>query len=153
MAKRKVEEVVEEMVRPITQNLSIELIDVEYKKEGKNYVLRIIIDKPNGITIDDCENVSREVDQKLDELDPIDNGYNLEVQSPGERSLKKDREFEYFKGREVEIKLYNAIDGKKTFEGILLGLFDGIVKIESFDGGVLEFAKEHTANVKLKIRF
>ncbi len=147
MAKRKVEEVVEEMVRPITEALSLELIDVEYKKEGKNYVLRIIIDKPNGITIDDCENVSREVDQKLDELDPIENSYNLEVQSPGEMSLKKDREFEYFKGREVEVKLYEAI------EGVLLGLFDGIVKIKSLSGDVLEFSKECTANVKLKIRF
>ena len=153
MAKRKVEEVVEEMVRPITEALSLELIDVEYKKEGKNYVLRIIIDKPNGITIDDCENVSREVDQKLDELDPIENSYNLEVQSPGEMSLKKDRGFEYFKGREVEVKLYEAIDGKKTFEGVLLGLFDGIVKIKSLSGDVLEFSKECTANVKLKIRF
>lgn len=153
MAKRKVEDIVEEVCLPITERLGLELIDVEYKKEGNNYVLRVVIDKPEGIDIDDCESVSRELDKKLDELDPIENSYNLEVQSPGERILKKDREYEYFKGRDVEIKLYEAVEGVKVFEGKLLGLDSGIISIMQKNGEVKRFLKGKAASVKLSINF
>lgn len=153
MAKKKVEETVEEICRPITEKLGLQLIDIEYKKEGNNYVLRAVIDKPDGIVIDDCENVSRELEDKLDEIDPIPYGYNLEVQSPGERILKKDREYEYFKGRNVEVKLYEAEDGKKVFEGVLCGKEDNMVKIEVENGELKEFPVDKVANVRLKIKF
>lgn len=153
MVKKKIEDTVEEICEPITIELGLKLIDVEYKKEGSNYVLRIIIDKPNGITIQDCENVSIQLSNRLDEIDPIDSSYSLEVQSPGERSLKKEGEYEYFKGRAVEVKLYEPIEGKKTFEGQLLGIENNIliIKLESED--IKEFNREKVANVKLKIIF
>lgn len=153
MAKSKIEDTIESICIPITERLGLNLIDVEYKKEGNNYILRIIIDKPDGIDIDDCENVSRELDAKLDELDPIENSYNLEVQSPGERNLRKDKEFEYFRGRDVEVKLYEAYEGKRIFEGKLLGLNNGIIRILQDNGEEKQFSKEKTANVKLKINF
>lgn len=153
MVKRKVEDIVEEICQPIIDNLKLQFIDVEYKKEGSSYILRIIIDKPEGVDIDDCENVSRLLDEKLDELDPIENGYTLEVQSPGERNLKRDREFEYFKEREVEIKLYEAQEGRKTFEGKLMGLNDGAVKILLENGEEMDFTRTKIASVKLKINF
>lgn len=151
VTKRKVEETVEEICRPITDKLGLELIDIEYKKEGNNYVLRVIIDKSMGIVIEDCENVSRELDAKLDEIDPITHGYNLEVQSPGERTLKKDREFEYFKGRDVEVKLYEAHEGRKLFEGKLLGREDNLVSISMENGEERSFTVDQVASVRIKI--
>lgn len=153
MAKKRVEDIVEEAAAPVAESLNLTLIDVEYKKEGPSYVLRLIIDKPQGITIEDCENLSRAVDEKLDELDPIENSYSLEVQSPGERKLKRDREFEYFKGRDVEVKLFEGLEGKKTFEGKLGGLKDNNVYITQDNGVVREFGREKIASVKLSITF
>jgi ribosome maturation factor RimP len=153
MAKSKVEDIIESICTPITEGLGLNLIDVEYKKEGNGYILRVIIDKPEGIDIDDCENVSRELDAKLDEIDPIESSYNLEVQSPGERNLRKDKEFEYSKERDVEVKLFEAYEGKRIYEGKLLGLDNGIIKILQDNGEEKQFSKEKAANVKLKINF
>ncbi|KPU43906.1 ribosome maturation factor RimP [Oxobacter pfennigii] len=152
MAKKKVEETVEELCLPIANRLGLNLIDVEYKKEGSNYVLRIIIDKPQGIVIEDCENLSRELDEKLDELDPIQNAYSLEVQSPGERILVHEREYEYFKDRDVEVKFYEPLEGKKVFEGILKGLKDGNVTIQTEKGEDAQFPMDKIAHVRLKIK-
>lgn len=153
MAVNKVEEAVFNISRPIAENLGLELIDVEYKKEGSSYILRVIIDKPDGVDIEDCENLSRELDVKLDETDPIEHSYNLEVQSPGERSLKREREYEYFSGREVEVKLYEAQNGKKVVGGTLIGMDNGMINILQEDGEEKHFPKEKVANVKLKINF
>lgn len=153
MGKTKIEDIVEEIARPITERLGVELIDVEYKKEGSSFVLRIIIDKPGGVMIEDCEAVSRELDLKLDEVDPIENSYSLEVQSPGERILRRDREFEYFNGRDVEVKLYEALDKRKSFEGKLLGLSDGNVCIMLENGERKEFPRNKVSGVKLRIIF
>jgi ribosome maturation factor RimP len=153
MVGKKIEQTVEDICMPITEALGLQLIDVEYKKEGNNFVLRIIIDKPDGIMIEDCENVSHELNEKLDEIDPIESSYNLEVQSPGERSLRRDSEFEYFKGRDVEVKLYEVQEGKKVYEGKLLGMEQKIIKIVIPGGGIKEFYKEKVANIKLKITF
>lgn len=152
MGKKKVEETVEEILMPITEKLGLNLIDIEYKKEGNNYVLRTIIDKPEGIVIDDCENVSRELDKKLDEIDPIPHEYYLEVQSPGERVLRKDREFEYFKGRDVEVKLYEALEGRKAFEGKLSTRSADSVFIISENGETKGFPLDKVSAVKLKIK-
>lgn len=153
MAKKRVEDIVEEAAVPVAEGMGLTIIDVEYKKEGPSYVLRVIIDKPEGITIDDCENLSRALGEKLDEIDPIEDSYSLEVQSPGERKLNRDSEFEYFKGRDVEVKLFKGLKGKKTFEGKLVGLKDNNVSITQNDGTVIEFDRKKVASVKLSITF
>ena len=127
----KVTEVVEELAAPIFQELSLELVDIEYVKEGKNWYLRVYIDKDTGVDIEDCGLVSERLSEKLDEVDPIPHNYFLEVSSPGaERPLKKEKDFEKAIGKNVFIKTYEPIDGEKGFEGKLLE-FDGQhIKIE-----------------------
>ncbi|AZU61523.1 ribosome maturation factor RimP [Neobacillus mesonae] len=127
----KVTEVVEELAAPICQELGIELVEIEYVKEGKSWFLRVYIDKDNGVDIEDCGLVSERLGEKLDEIDPIPHNYFLEVSSPGaERPLKKQKDFEKAIGKNVFIKTYEPIDGEKSFEGTLLE-FDGqIVKLE-----------------------
>ncbi|PKG24903.1 ribosome maturation factor RimP [Niallia nealsonii] len=121
----KVTELVEEMVTPILEELHLELVDVEYVKEGPNWFLRVAIDKENGVDIDECAAVSEKLSEKLDEVDPITENYFLEVSSPGaERPLKKDKDFERAIGKNVFVKTYEPIDNEKAFEGILTS-FDG----------------------------
>lgn len=116
----KVIEVVEEIVGPIVDELNLELVDIEYVKEGKNWFLRVFIDKDNGVDIEECGLVSEKLSEKLDEIDPIPYNYFLEVSSPGaERPLKKDKDFVKAIGKNVFIKTYEQIDGEKTFEGKL----------------------------------
>lgn len=153
MRKADIESAVEKICGPIAEALNTKLIDVEYKKEGNDFVLRVIIDKPEGVTIDDCENMSRALSDRLDEEDPIEGSYNLEVQSPGERTLRRDSEYEYFSGRDVEVKLYQASDGKKLYGGKLIGLDDGLVSIAADGGRVIGFPKEKIASCRLKIIF
>lgn len=153
MAKKRVEDIVEELAQPIVEGLSFELVDVEYIKEGAYWYLRIYIDKPGGIAIDDCQTVSERLSDKLDETDPIKQSYILEVSSPGERPLKKDRDYERFKGEMVEVKLYQPINGKKLFEGELQGLVDDKVEIKTSDGTIMSFDKKDTSLVRRIIRF
>ncbi|HHU32443.1 MAG: ribosome maturation factor RimP [Zhaonellaceae bacterium] len=123
MVKRNIESKVEELVLPIIEGLDFELVDVQYAKEGPNWYLRIFIDHPEGIDLDDCEIVSRKVESALDEKDLIKNSYILEVSSPGiERPLKYDKDFIRFIGELVVINTYKPINGKKTFKGYLQGL-------------------------------
>ncbi len=137
----------------ITDKHSLELVDVEYVKEGSEKYLRIYIDKPGSVTIDDCEKVSRELEAILDREDPIDEAYILEVSSPGlDRVLKKDYEYEKYKGRAVEIKLFAPIDGKKEFEGELIGLSEGLISIKTADGK-LSFEKGAVASCRLAVIF
>ena len=141
VAKRKVEDIVEELAIPILDELGYELVDVEYVKGGNNWYLRIYIDKPGGVTIDDCQKASEQISDKLDEVDPIPHNYFLEVSSPGiDRPLKKDKDFERYKGRKVDVKLYKAVDGSKSFTGELIGLEDGNILIR-VDGEVISFKK------------
>lgn len=121
----KVTETVEKIAWPIVQELGLEIVDVEYVKEGKNWYLRLYIDKENGVDIEECGMVSEKLSEKLDEIDPIPHNYYLEVSSPGaERPLKKQEDFEKVIGKNVHIKTYEPIDGEKIFEGILQE-FDG----------------------------
>lgn len=153
MAKRKVEDIVSEMAQPITDALSYELVDTEFVKEGANWYLRIYIDKPGGIMIDDCQAVSEQLSDKLDETDPIRQSYILEVSSPGERPLKKDRDYERFKGEYVEVKLYQPLNGKKVYEGELLGLVGDKVEIKTDEGVQMGFERKDTALVRRIIKF
>lgn len=154
MAKKRVEEIVSDLVKPITDTHSYELVDVEFLKEGTNWYLRVYIDKPGGITIDDCQTVSESLSDVLDKEDPIEQTYFLEVSSPGlERPLKKERDFEKYKGETVEVKLFEAVEGKKIFEGELIGLIDGRVAIRTDKNEELFFDKDRIALVKRVIKF
>ncbi len=117
----RIEERVEKLLQPTIEKIGYDLYDVEYAKEGKNYFLRIFIDKPEGIDLEDCEKVSNEINGLLDEADYIKEQYFLEVSSPGiERILKKDRHLEQNKGKEIQVKLFQKDEkGKKEYQGEL----------------------------------
>ncbi len=114
------EEETTRLLLPIMEENHFELVDVEYVKEAGNWYLRIYIDKEGGITIDDCETVSRRLDQLLDEKDFIEEAYILEVSSPGlGRPLKKEKDFQRSLGEEVEVRLYKPLQQSKSFTGLL----------------------------------
>lgn len=116
---------VTEVISPIAHEMGYILWDVEYVKEGADYILRITIDSEEGITIDDCEKFTRAVDAPLDEADPIESAYMLEVSSPGiERNLSRPEHFVYCIGEKVELKLYAPVDGSKVHVGILTAYGD-----------------------------
>ena len=115
-----IEERVENLIKKDIENLGYELYDVEYSKEGKDYYLRVFIDKPSGIDLNDCEKVSNIINPILDEADYINEMYFLEVSSPGvERTLRKDKHLELAIGKEIEIKLFKPFENKKDISGIL----------------------------------
>ncbi|MBD1380049.1 ribosome maturation factor RimP [Metabacillus arenae] len=154
---KKVTEVVEEFVQPIVDDLQLELVDIEYVKEGKNWFLRVFIDSADGVDIEECGTVSERLSEKLDEVDPIPHNYFLEVSSPGaERPLKKEADFNKSIGKQVYIKTYEPIDGEKVFEGQLID-FDGktvIVarKIKTRTKQVM-IPYEKIANARLAVTF
>lgn len=117
---------IEELVKPIVEELALELVEVEFVKEGRDWFLRVYVDTPEGnIDIDQCAQVSERLSEKLDEKDPISQNYYLEVSSPGaERPLKKEADYIQAIGQYVHIKTYEAIDGKKVFEGYLTSYTD-----------------------------
>ncbi|MCP3026084.1 ribosome maturation factor RimP [Halobacillus sp. A5] len=123
--------VTQQLVKPILEQLNLELVDVEYKKEGKNWFLRVFIDKTGGVDIEECGQVSEQLSEKLDETDPIEGAYFLEVSSPGaERPLKTQDDFIKYSGEHIYVKLYEPMDGEKEFEGTLLSFEDEIATIE-----------------------
>src|SRR5690554_4767223 len=102
MGKNKIETMTEELINPILQNEAFELVDIEFKKEGPHRYLRVYIDKPEGITLDDCQKISEQLSKELDKADPIEENYFLEISSPGlDRPLKKVSDFNRFKGENV----------------------------------------------------
>lgn len=152
----KVAEAVLGMALPIADSQGCTVYDVEYKKEGSDYVLRIILDTlddnvPVSITM--CENVSRELSDRLDNYDPTNSPYILEVTSPGlDRPLKKDEDYVRFAGKEVEVGLYKQLNGSKLISGKLLGLEDGMVAVE-VSGEKLLVKREDTSFVRLAVIF
>ena len=140
MAGKNIAETVRELVAPVAEDLGLLLWDVEFVKEGARRILRVTIDHEDGITIDDCERMHRAIDPVLDEADPIDKAYFLEVCSCGiERELTKPWHFEAVKGQKVKVRLYKAIDGKKEFSGILTEVGETVVI--STENGDLNFQK------------
>ena len=154
MAGRKdTETKAEELLAPIAEAFNVRIYDVEYVKEGSDMYLRAYIDKDGGVNIQDCENVSRALSDKLDEADIISDAYILEVSSPGlGRQLKKDRHFENSIGEEVELKLFEAVDGQKEFEGVLKA-FDKDCITVAVEGEDKCFPRSGLAVVKLKLDF
>ncbi|MBT2581943.1 ribosome maturation factor RimP [Planococcus sp. ISL-109] len=128
----KITEQIETMAQPIIDELELELVDVEFLKEGKNWFLRVYVDNPHApIDIDQCAIVSERLSELLDEVDPIEQNYFLEVSSPGaERPLKKEKDFEKALGKFIYIKTYEPVEGAKEFEGYLKSFDDEQVEIE-----------------------
>ncbi len=129
---RKVTEIVEELIEPYLLSEGLELIDIEYKKEGSSWFLRVFIDKDGGIDIEDCGRVSEFLSETLDKHDPISTAYFLEVSSPGaERPLKKTADFHKAIGKAVHVTTYEPVDGEKMFEGKLIAFDEELLVIET----------------------
>ena len=149
----KIDEALEKIALDVCQPPGVYIYETEYKKEGSEYFLRLFIDKEGGVTIEDCENVSREISPLLDNLTFIKEAYIFEVSSPGiDRVLSRDWHFEKVMGEEIEIKLFAPLDGKKDYSGILKGYNGGIITIET-DGKEIQIEKQKAASVRLAFNF
>ncbi|PTL39623.1 ribosome maturation factor RimP [Alkalicoccus saliphilus] len=124
-------ESVEKLVLPILEEENLELVDIEFEKEGKNWFLRVFIDSDNGVDLDDCTKVSEQLSEMLDKKDPIEQAYYLEVSSPGaERPLKKKKDVEKAVGSNIYVTTYAPVEGEKAFEGTLASFEDDVLKME-----------------------
>ena len=149
---KKITELTAELAAPAVAEAGCTLWDVEYVKEAGVWYLRLYIDKEGGVSINDCEAVSRPVSDLLDEADPIEGSYTFEVSSAGaDRALKKPEHFEKFRGEEVEVKLYRPREGRKEFVGRLQNYQDGAVTLE-INGDETVFTKQEIALVRLYLR-
>ncbi|MBQ2890418.1 MAG: ribosome maturation factor RimP [Clostridia bacterium] len=149
----KTEKTVLDMATPVAKEQGCFVYDVEYVKEGNSWFLRVYVDREGGITIDECEAISRELSSILDKNDPISNNYFLEVSSPGiERKLRQEEHFRMYKGEMVDIGLYKAYNGSKNLCGELLGLDGDEVSID-LEGEKISIKLNETTYVKLHFEF
>lgn len=155
MTKRELyEQKTEAILQPIVDANGFELVDVEYVKEGGSWYLRAYIDKPGGITVDDCELVSRAANDLLDEQDFVEESYIFEVSSPGlGRPLKKEKDFVRSIGEEVEVRLFRPVKGQKEFTGILKEFDRDTVTIAPEDSEEIQIAKADIALIRLAFDF
>lgn len=147
---------VKKIAEPLAEELGYILWDVEYEKQGADMYLRITIDSEEGITLDDCERMHRAIDPLLDEQDPIEDAYHLEISSPGiERELKNDMHIEACVGWDVEVRLYAPLDGAKSYTGKLLGLDgDGNISVACDPrGDARVFARASVAALRTRYNF
>lgn len=152
--REEYEKLTEKLIEPVVTEFGFELVDVEYVKEAGNWYLRAYIDKPGGITVDDCEIVSRKFSDILDEKDYIDDAYIFEVSSPGlGRPLKKEKDFQRSLGEEVEIRTYRPIDRQKEFTGILKAYDKDTVTIVYEDDTEQIFERSQIALIRLALDF
>lgn len=152
MKRDEIESLVTTVVEEIIRGSDMELVDVEYVRE-RDWYLRIYLDKPNGIDLDDCQMVSEKVSAFLDEKDPIKENYLLEVSSPGlDRVLKKEKDFIRYNNREVDIQLFRPYEGKKSLVGILRGYTDTDFQIE-IDGKIVNLERLAVAQMRLHLDF
>ena len=153
MAK-KITELVAEVAAPVAQEQGCTLWDVEYVREAGQWYLRLYLDKDGGVDILDCEAVSRRLSDLLDEADPIEGSYTLEVGSAGaERALKRPGDFQRYLGSAVLVKLYRNQDGRKEFAGRLAGYDNGAVELDMGTAQPLRFEKQDIALVRLRVEF
>lgn len=152
MQAKEIVKLVEKLSQPILEKRNLEFIDTEFVKEGASWYLRLYIDKEGGIGIDECAEVSRELDANLDE-DMTEQPYILEVSSPGlDRVLKRDHEYVKYKGRLVDVKLFKALDGVKEFRGTLQGLDENDnVTIITEDNQTMAFNRKDVATTRLAV--
>ena len=152
--KEEIERQAEDLLRPIVEESGFELVDTEYVREGGTWYLRGYIDKPGGITVNDCEQVSRVFSDRLDEKDFIEDSYVMEISSPGlDRPLKKPADFSRSMGKDVEVRTYRPIDGRKEFMGILTA-YDGSAFTIREDGDMERtFVLKDVALVRLAVVF
>ena len=150
MTRTEIEDKVIAIVEPLLQGTALELVDVEYVQE-RDWYLRIFIDKPGGVGIDDCEQLSRTVEPILDELDFLKQAYYLEVSSPGlDRVLRREKDFVRYAGRLVELKFFKPQSGLKQLTGALVGLRDGNVRVTVNDQEQ-EYPQEEVAQIRLHV--
>ncbi len=144
----------EKIAAPICEELNFELVDVEFVKEAGTDYLRVFIDKPGGITVDECEIVSRRMNDILDEQDFIEESYIFEVSSPGlGRVLKKVKDFKRSIGEEVEVKLFKAVEGLKEFNAFLKDFDDNTVTLSKEDETVITVDRSNIAKINLAVHF
>ena len=149
----KIDEALEKIAADVCERHGVYIYNTEYKKEGSEYYLRLYIDKDGGVTIEDCENVSREISPLLDELTFIKEAYIFEVSSPGiDRALTRDWHFEKVMGKEIDIKLFAPIDGMKEISGILTKYEDGAITVNVNDKEII-IEKGKAASVRLAFTF
>lgn len=155
MTKREqYEQRTEALLLPLMEQNHFELVDVEYVREGSNWYLRAYIDKEGGITIDDCELVSRRLSDLLDQEDFIEEAYILEVSSPGlGRQLKKDKDLARSIGKDVELGLYRAEEGQKEYSGVLYAYNEAAVTIQLADGREKTFDRKNISLIRLAFDF
>ena len=145
----KVSDIVAALARPIAEQAGCEVWDVEYVKEAGEWFLRVYIDREGGVDIDCCEAVSRPLSDALDEHDPIQGSYTFEVSSAGlDRALRKPTHFSQCMGRQVDVKLYRPVDGRKAATGVLAGYDDGAVVVDG-----VRYEKKDVAQVRLHVEF
>lgn len=153
MSKGSVTESIEGLVTPIIHENRLELVDVEYKKEGKNWFLRIYIDKEGGVTVDDCTRVSREIEDLIDVEEVVPSSYILEVSSPGlDRPLKREKDFLRFKGKRAHVTTYTPIHEQKSFKGTIRDFQEDTLFLD-IDSQPVEIPKSQIAKARLEIEF
>lgn len=153
MNKKEVEKQVYNIIYPISQEMDFELVDLEYVKEGPYKYLRVFIDKPGGVSIDDCQNFSKNISKKVDEQDPIKENYFLEVSSPGiDRPFKDDKDFKRALNKEVEVNLYKKINNSKTFVGELIDFDENIIIINNNKEDI-KINRTDIAKINIAIKF
>ncbi len=151
---KNIAETVALLAAPVAKELGLTLWDVEYVKEGAKWILRITIDSDEGITIEDCERMHRAIDPILDEADPIESAYDLEVSSPGiERELRTDAHIDASVGEEVELRLFAPVDGQKVYVGFLLGRDGEGALVLDTAAGNRAFPRSAVAKIKTVFHF
>ncbi len=150
----RVEAAVAGLAEPIAERLELELVEVEYRKVAGSWQLRVILDKENGIGVEDCRGFSEELGRALDEADLVADSYVLEVSSPGvERPLKKEDDFRRFAGRRVQVVVFAPIDGRKRLIGQLLGLYEDQVKLRLESGEEVGIPRAAVARARLAPKY
>ena len=139
-----------EIVEPFAEELGLKIWDVRFLKEGSSWYLRIFIDKDGGVSIDDCVDLTHAINKPLDEADPIEQAYFLEVSSPGvERDLVRDEHFTAYIGEKIKVKMIRPVEGKREFSGVLENYDDGNITIRLEDESGFTFTKKEASFVKL----
>lgn len=144
---------VKELVEPVIENEHLELVDVEFKKEGKDWYLRVFIDKAQGVTVEDCQNISRQIEDMIEIDELVSSAYILEVSSPGlDRPLKSEKDFLRYQGRKVAVNTFRAIENRKHFSGIIKSCVDEELCLEE-QGKFINISLDNIAKAKLEIEF